>query len=175
MSGMVTSSCGCTFPSSESLTHKCFNKDKKMNFKIGDRVKVSTIEDVGTVQEINITSVLVRWNTHPYGDHDIWYPAYQVRLAEEELKELKVRWYEYSTGKKWETRLSRKEIKKELEKLSNPDKLHGVIEMQLQGFLPVVRWTKRKEIRNVLRQLSAEAYCVDKVLAERIDKIADGV
>jgi hypothetical protein len=38
-----------------------------------------------------------------------------------------------------------------------------------------VEHPKRKEIRARLRQLSAESFCVDKVFAERIDKIADGV
>jgi hypothetical protein len=144
-----------------------------MNFKIGDRVKVSTIEDVGKViliekDESGYFWLSIEWPEAKHGTG--YYPAYQVRLAEEEPK---VRWSEYSTGKKWEpTRLSRKEIRKELKKLS---KEPGEISTQIVAIRNLMQYSPRKDLRNQLRQLSAEAFCVDKVLAEQIDKIADGV
>jgi hypothetical protein len=77
-----------------------------------------------------------------------------------------------------ETRLSRKEINKELENLVSAGVYPaGDIRFQIYsaaGWITITH-PKRKEIRARLRQLSSEAFCVDKTLAERIDKIADGV
>jgi hypothetical protein len=128
-----------------------------MNFKIGDRIKVSTIEDVGTVVGVAVNGCSVQWDHYT---SLLWYPAYQVRLAEEP------------------TRLSRKEIRKELEDLVSAGVYSaGAIQLQIISVAAwvVIEHPKRKEIRASLRQLSAEAYCIDKTLAERIDKIADGV
>jgi hypothetical protein len=156
----------------------------EMNFKIGDRVKVSTIEDVGTVSVISQETIFVIWDSKtPFEEYP--YPAYQVRLAEEEPKD----WSKYITGINWGpksskssknddtgTRLSRKEIRNELKKIEY-DHWGSVIGQQATAFIAwmIVEHPKRKEIRARLRQLSAEAFCVDKTLAERIDKIADGV
>jgi hypothetical protein len=130
----------------------------EMNFKIGDRVKVSTIEDVGEVMGIKNDKVSVSWNHIPIPEI-VTYPAYQVRLAGEEP-----------------ARLSRKEIRKELKKFDDDNRgnLMGLQTVAAIAWLEVEH-PKRNKIRARLRQLSAEAFCVDKVLAERIDKIADGV
>ena len=75
-------------------------------------------------------------------------------------------------------RLSRKDIRNELEELVSAGVYpSGAIELQIISVAAwvVIEHPKRKEIRKRLRQLSAEAYCVDKVLAERIDQIADRV
>jgi hypothetical protein len=162
----------------------------EMNFKIGDRVKVSTIEDVGVVVWDNGNDVKVKWTNYKGGwtkdgQSEFWYPARQVRLAEEEGT---CPWCcrdgcDGSCHKSFvpvseePARLSRKEIRKELDSLITTEINIGSIQHQIYsatGWITTTR-PKRKEIRARLRQLSAEAFCVDKVLAERIDKIADGV
>jgi len=178
MSEMVTCSCGRTFPNSERNCHlkEFHHKEKEMKFKVGDRVKVANIEDVGTVVTNcrQTDQVFVRWDN--YKDvflRSLWYPAYQVRLAEEEQKYKVVGCSDACCGEHQKLlRLSRKEIRKELKKLS---KEPGEISTQIVAIRNLMQYSPRKEIRKELRQLSAEAFCVDKVLAERIDQLADGV
>jgi|WetSurMetagenome_2_1015567.scaffolds.fasta_scaffold18937_8 hypothetical protein len=145
-----------------------------MNFKIGDRVKVSTIEDVGIVIGLGIDTYQVSWDENNIVS---WYPAYQVRLAEEPefIKHVITDRDGVLNPKNWKKntfRLSRKEIRKELRKL---DTAGSIISFEIACISENLKTSSRKVLRKQLRQLSAEAFCVDKTLAERIDRIADGV
>jgi len=119
-----------------------------MKFKIGDRVK--TKEGLkGTIRSVYDKSVAIQLDGNPQSSLEYW------KVNVEPI------------------RLSRKEIKKELSDLAMESS--GNIQSQLMGLSLLASTAKRKFLHKLLRQLSAEAFCVDKVLAERIDQLADGV
>jgi len=71
-------------------------------------------------------------------------------------------------------RLPRKSIRRELKRLDDENR-GKLIAIQIAVLRGKIKTMRRKEIYKNLLQLSAEAFCVDKVLAEQIDRMADMV
>jgi hypothetical protein len=129
----------------------------EMKFKVGDRVKVVD-NSLGQIKARTGDKFVITEVTN-----------YGVKGGKDGYS-----WREWQLEP---ARLSRKEIRKELLKLNKIDMpyLMSYHIFAVCEWIKVAKLEKRKVIRARLRQLSAEAFCVDKVLAERIDQLADGV